>query len=85
LVYIINDSGSKILYVQEEANLHKALQAWEEMPNLEYIIMMQDDYRSDDPRVLDLAGVRQLGVKLLVQYPVAYEKHAGGQWIYMTV
>jgi long-chain acyl-CoA synthetase len=74
MIFIINDSGSKILYVQEEANLLKVLEAWDEMPNLELVIMMQDHFQTDDARVLDLARVRELGVKGLVEDPYGYER-----------
>lgn len=74
LAYIVNDSGSKILYVQDEMILQKALNMWPEMPNLEKIIVMQDDFNSPHPDVLNLGELRELGVKYLVRYPVEYEK-----------
>ncbi|MGE5397413.1 MAG: AMP-dependent synthetase/ligase [Chitinophagales bacterium] len=74
MVYIINDSGVRILFVQDEEGLHKALGAWEDMPTLEKIIIMQDDFISDNSQILNLNHLREIGVKHLVQYPVDYEK-----------
>lgn len=74
MVFIINDSGSRMLYVQDEANLKKALDAWDQMPSLERVIMMRDDFPTDDPRVMNLSQIRKLGVKALVEEPYAYER-----------
>lgn len=74
MVFIINDSGSRMLYVQDEANLKKALDAWDEMPGLEMVIMMNDYFSTEDPRVMNLAQIRKLGVKTLVEDPYGYER-----------
>ncbi len=71
--FIINDSGSKILYVQDEEILEKAIAAWPEMPTLEKIIVMKDDIAHSDPRVLSLSQLRALGVKLLSRDKLLYE------------
>lgn len=72
--FIINDSGSKILYVQDEEILSRALSAIQEMPTLEKIIIMNNDYNGNDSRVLTLQQVRDLGITLLAQDRLAYER-----------
>lgn len=71
--FIINDSGSKILYVQDEEILQKALSIADEMPTLQKCIIMKDDYKGSDSRVLTLPQVRELGIKLLSKDKLAYE------------
>ena len=71
--FIINDSGSKILYVQDEEILERAIAAWPEMPTLEKIIVMKDDIAHSDPRVLSLSQLRALGVKFLSRDKILYE------------
>lgn len=72
MVFIINNSGSKLLYVRDEVNLEKALEAWDQMSTLEKVIVMRDGYVSTADKVLSLADVRELGVKYMMQYPNAY-------------
>ena len=72
--FIINDSGSKILYVQDEEILQKALSIADEMPTLQKCIIMKDDYKGSDSRVLTLPQVRELGIQLLAKDKLAYER-----------
>mgnify|MGYP002409420286 CR=1 FL=1 len=74
LVFIVNDSGSRMLYLQDGVNLKKVLDAWEEMPGLELVIMMNDGFSTEDPRVMNLSQIRELGVKNLVGDPYGYER-----------
>lgn len=71
LTYIINDSGTKILFVQNSEMVPKAITA---LDSLEKIIVMLDDYEGSHPDVMNLKNVRELGIRFMVQYPVAYEK-----------
>ncbi|MDD3894714.1 MAG: long-chain fatty acid--CoA ligase [Syntrophomonadaceae bacterium] len=72
MVFIVNNSGSKFLYVRDEENLQKALDGWNEMPDLEKVIVMRPGYISTNPNVLSIADLRDLGVKYMMQYPNAY-------------
>lgn len=72
MVFIVNDSGSKILYVRDEANLEKALEAWDEMPTLEKVIVMRDGFVSSTENVFSIEDVKALGVKYMMQHPDAY-------------
>ncbi|MGE5417792.1 MAG: AMP-dependent synthetase/ligase [Acidobacteriota bacterium] len=74
MAFIVNNSESKILYVQDEEVLEKATSVWHDMPSLETIIVMQKDFSSHNPNIISLSQLRALGVKFHVQYPVAYEK-----------
>lgn len=72
MVFIVNDSGSKFLFVRDEVNLQKALDGWDQMPTLEKIIVMRPGYVSSRPDVLSLDDVKESGVKYMMQYPNAY-------------
>jgi long-chain acyl-CoA synthetase len=74
LAFIVNDSGSRLLYVQNEEIMYRAQKVWDDMPALEKIVVMQDDYQSDHPNIMNLKQLREIGVKNLVQYPLDYEK-----------
>lgn len=74
MVFIVNDSGSRFIYVGDETNLEKVLSNWDSMPTLEKVIIMRDDYDTSDERVMNLRQLRNLGVELLVRDPWAYEK-----------
>ncbi|MEA1962563.1 MAG: AMP-binding protein [Bacillota bacterium] len=74
MAYIINDSGSRILFVENKLVLQKALNIWPEMPTLEKIIVMEDDYEGMNPNVLNLSAVQARGSRLLFQYPLTYEE-----------
>ena len=73
LAFIVNDSGSRILYVADAEMLDKARGAWADMPSLERIIVLQDRVDCDDPKVLGLAQVREMGCALLARDAGEYE------------
>jgi long-chain acyl-CoA synthetase len=74
LSFIVNDSGSRILYVQDEEILERALGVMGDMPGLEKIIIMKNEYSHADKRVLSLSDVRSLGVRLLARDKLSYER-----------
>ena len=73
IAYIINDSGSRILYLQEE-NLQKVLAVRDRIPTMEKLILLQDDTSHDNPDILDLNRVRHKGKKLLTDDRSLYER-----------
>jgi len=74
LVYLINDSGSKFLYLMTDENLTKVLNAWDKMPDLEKVILMKDGNSFTDPRVMTLKELRDTGVNLLIKDRMVFEK-----------
>jgi long-chain acyl-CoA synthetase len=65
LAYIVNDSGAKTLFVEDQAQLDKAMQAGPEMRGLDSIVLIQGEPggRPAPPglRVLTWGGLRALG------------------------
>jgi long-chain acyl-CoA synthetase len=65
LAYIVRDSETRTLFVEDEQQLAKAVAAAGEMPSLETVVLMQgpagDPGRGGRFRLLDWAGLRALG------------------------
>ncbi|MEA1960840.1 MAG: AMP-binding protein, partial [Bacillota bacterium] len=72
--YIINDSGAKILFVQNDQAMQRIMDVWDAMPCLERIIVMQDNSSIQHPYVLNLRDLREMGRGLLEKQPDALEK-----------
>ncbi len=73
--YILSDSQSRFLFVEDEEQLDKALAVLPELPSLSKIIVLDDKglRHFDHPQVLSLEALRQIGVKELSQAPVALD------------
>lgn len=72
--YILNDSGSKIVFVQGEDNLEKALAVKGKVKGLEKIVMMEDEFSSSDSMVIDFKTLREMGISLLAKDKYEFEK-----------
>jgi len=72
--HIVNDSGARFVYVDDEENLKKIISVWPDMPTLEKVIFMKDDYAGGDDRVISLSVLRKLGRELQSSDTTAYEQ-----------
>jgi len=73
--YIINNSGSRILFVRDAFNIEKVMECLEDLPTLEYVILMDESVPlPDHPAFKYLSSVREAGKRYLFQNPYAYEK-----------
>lgn len=61
--YIVNDSGSKFLFLRGDNVLNMMLSGMKEMPKLEKIIMMDREYKSNDSRVISLGDLEKAGIE----------------------
>ena len=73
VVFIVNDSGSKILYVEDDEILGNVIKVWQEMPTLEKIVVMQNEFTSDNKNVLSLNDLKSLGKRLHERDSSLYE------------
>ncbi len=64
--YIINDSGARIIFLQDEAAAQQLLSIWDAMPDLEKIIIMKRQVHLRHPHILDLTALRKMGRSLMV-------------------
>jgi long-chain acyl-CoA synthetase len=73
--YILSDSQSRFLFVEDEEQLDKVLEALPELPSLIQIIVLDDkDLRHfEHPQVLSLDALRRLGAQALAKDPVGFE------------
>ena len=71
--YLCEDSGTSILFVEDDEQLDKALEVRAALPKLRKIVVfdMEGLTGLDDPDVLSLADLRALGVGYLHQHPDA--------------
>jgi long-chain acyl-CoA synthetase len=59
--YIVNDSGSKFLFLRGDSILEMMLDRFDRMPGLEKIIVMDREYQSSDARVLSMGDLEKTG------------------------
>jgi len=59
--HIINDSGARIAYAEDQGQLEKLKMAWKDCSQLEKIIVGKLEKLGDDPRVLTLDPLIELG------------------------
>ena len=61
--YIVNDSGSRFLFLRGNNVLNMMLSGFKDMPKLEKIIVMDREYKSTDPRVISLGDLEKAGIE----------------------
>lgn len=74
VLYMINDSGAKFLFVHDETILNRIIEARPEMTSLQKIILLNGSNTNNHPDVLTFEQLRQLGVKLLTRDRLTFEK-----------
>ncbi|HPF20049.1 MAG TPA: long-chain fatty acid--CoA ligase [Syntrophomonas sp.] len=74
MTYIMNDSGSKILFIEKQADLEKCLAASANIPSLEKLIIMDRDADFISDQAMSLNKLREMGNVLLLQDRFAFEK-----------
>ena len=80
--YLCEDSGTRVLFVEDEEQLDKALEVRERLPLLDWIVVfdMEGLARFSDPRVLGLARLRELGRAHDAAHPGEYERRCSVCW-----
>jgi len=61
ITYIVNDSSSKYLFVGNESILSRVLPGLDQMPTLQKIIILDIAYQGNDPRIIGLSQLLELG------------------------
>ena len=59
--YIINNSNSKVVFVENQDQLNKILEVWEKCSQLLKTVVMDDTYDGDDDRVINFTKFIDLG------------------------
>jgi len=61
--YIVNDSGSKFLFLRGDNVLKMMLEGFDQMPKLEKIIVMDREYKSSDSRIISMGDLEKAGIE----------------------
>ncbi len=61
--YIVNDSGSRFIFLRGSDVLDMMLAGFSQMPKLEKIIVMDREYASSDSRVISLGDLQRIGAE----------------------
>ncbi|MGE5381466.1 MAG: AMP-dependent synthetase/ligase [Methylocystaceae bacterium] len=86
--YIVNDSGSRIVFVREQDGLNKLLSQMENLPTLDKVIIMDPKTTCpDNDKFIRLEQVVELGKRYLFANPYAYQKSIKGinEWDMATI
>jgi long-chain acyl-CoA synthetase len=62
-IHVINDSGARIAFAEDQIQLEKLKVAWNDCPHLEKIIVLKAAKPDDDPRIMTLEHLIELGKK----------------------
>lgn len=76
IAFIANHSDARMMIVGDEEILRRAQEAALRVPAVSKIIVLDPEYHSDNPDVLDLTQLRELGRLYRLQHPGAY----GSRW-----
>jgi len=74
IMFILNDSGSKLVYVYDESLLIKVLNIKSKVPSLKKIVLMNGTAPANDAVITDLDKLRAKGVELLTKDRTIFEK-----------
>jgi long-chain acyl-CoA synthetase len=79
--YLLSDSGSAYVFVEDEEQLDKILAVRDRLPGLRRIVVfdMEGLRRFDDPQVMSLEALRELGRARLGSHPEEFERRAASR------
>ena len=75
--YIVNDSGSKFIFLRGDHILDMMVAGFDEMPKLEKIIVMDREYKSNDDRVISMGDLENSGIEwktVKIMMPISPEE-----------
>jgi long-chain acyl-CoA synthetase len=81
LEYLCADSSTRILFVEDDEQLDKALEVRDRLPQLEWVVVFDLDglQRFEDPRVIGLAKLRELGRAHDAANPGLYDQRSASR------
>lgn len=72
--YIVNDSGLKALFLENEDQLAKIIKIWEDCTSLEFVVMMNDSFDSETDKIIKFSTFLDVGMKYGNENPKSFEK-----------
>src|SRR3990167_4870275 len=78
--FLCEDSGTTVLFVEDDEQLDKALEVRERLPRLKKIVVFDMEGLRDlkDPQVISLEALRELGREHLARHPQALDQRVAG-------
>lgn len=75
--YILNNSMSKIIILEDKGQLQKIRSQWESLPSIKYAIVIEDlgDLPQNDRRILSFKNLKDKGKLNFASDPYLFEKH----------
>lgn len=73
MTYILNDSGTKILFVEDKSGLDRCMNSIQNLPSLEKIIVIDTDEKLNSGKVMSLSALRETGDKMIIRDRFAFE------------
>ena len=79
--YLCNDSTTQVLFVEDEEQLDKALEARERIPSLKWIVVFDMEGLSgfDDPQVISLDALRERGRAFDQAHPGEFDRRVASR------
>lgn len=74
MAYIMNDSGTKIIFVENQAHLDKCLEIADNVPSLEKIVVIDSEKNVNSGKVISLSTLREIGNKMIIRDRFAFEQ-----------
>ena len=71
--YIINDSGLKILFLENEDQLDKINSIWSDCPSLKFIVMMNDSFSDETEKIVKYSSFLDRGMAYRAKNEKAFE------------
>ena len=72
--YIINDSGLKALFLENEEQLTKIMDIWNDCSSLEFVVMMNDSFDSETDKIIKFSTFLDLGSSYGNENPKSFEE-----------
>ncbi len=72
--FIAGNSDSRMIIVENQEQLKKVLSVWEELPQLEQVIMIEGETEKPQENICTFSELMELGLQYSADHPTAYEE-----------
>lgn len=70
--YILQDSGSRLIFVENDEQFQKTAGLFDNCPDLEYIVVMNDSYKGDEEHIYNFLDFLELGSKKAMESDTSF-------------
>jgi long-chain acyl-CoA synthetase len=72
--YIINHSGARFILAEDQEQADKIISCWDEMPELEWMFLIEKYKPKDHPKIMKLSHLHEIGKREKNLYPLRLEE-----------